>query len=43
MTEAIVTEGLTRRFGDFCAVDCLDLTVEREEQRILVSVTREIE
>src|SRR2546428_12742621 len=29
MTRAIETSGLTRRFGDFCAVDGLDLQVER--------------
>ncbi len=29
MTRAIETNGLTRRFGDFCAVDGLDLQVER--------------
>src|SRR3989475_5640088 len=28
MTRAIETSGLTRRFGDFCAVDGLDLQVE---------------
>ena len=28
MALAIETEGLTRRFGDFCAVDGLDLRVE---------------
>src|SRR5256712_3228671 len=29
MTRAIETSGLTRRFGDFCAVDGLDLQVDR--------------
>jgi ABC-2 type transport system ATP-binding protein len=29
MTRAIETNGLTRRFGDFCAVDGLDLQVDR--------------
>src|SRR5881394_557465 len=29
MTRAIETVGLTRRFGDFCAVDGLDLQVDR--------------
>ena len=29
MTRAIETCGLTRRFGDFCAVDGLDLQVDR--------------
>src|SRR5947209_11789002 len=29
MNLAIETVGLTRRFGDFCAVDAVDLRVER--------------
>src|SRR5881296_831613 len=29
MTRAIETSGLTRRFGDFCAVDGLELQVDR--------------
>ena len=29
MTRAIETNGLTRRFGEFCAVDGLDLQVDR--------------
>ena len=31
MTRAIETSGLTRRFGDFCAVDGLDLQVDRDK------------
>src|SRR5512138_3662732 len=29
MNDAIETTGLTRRFGDLCAVDAIDLRVER--------------